>query len=320
MRKRTDPKNQAPGKSQATVYAVALLLRVGVCTCMRVYRITWKSDLILHALSGSSARSCNEQPGISSSNAVGQWIRAKGYSKSVKDHKRAESARDALLAPLISGSTLPAAASMSGGCDGSLPGMPVASGSSMQDDERVMSHLSSSSSIAAFSTDATSTSEAPQAPLDQSGHVQRAREQVTGMGPTGSPTGVIGRDMHAPALDIGSTARNRMRQASLAAAEYKGKRRAPPLQPPSAEIASTEGRPEEVIISEGRSTASQQCRGGEALSGEDSSEGGDPEMVSPPASSSRRGAAEVVTASSDVYGGRKSRGSADAEFLTICPP
>ena len=34
-----------------------------------------------------------------------------------------------------------------------------------------------------------------------------------------------------------------MRQASLAAAEYKGNRMA--LQPPSAEIASIEGRPEE---------------------------------------------------------------------------
>jgi len=91
-----------------------------------------------------------------------------------------------------------------------------------------------------------------------------------------------------------------MRQAVLAAAEYKGRKRT-----------TTTLTTDQLLPALGVGGPESESPSGTASAG----------AASVPLVNGR-GAAEVVTASADVYSGRpfKSRGSADdAQFLMICP-
>ena len=138
-----------------------------------------------------------------------------------------------------------------------------------------------------------------------------------------------------PALDVSASASSRMRQAALAAAKYKqaaavALNSLPHQVPSQASDISLDGRireAETMSPSGGTDGPPLSC----TLLHSDIPAGSlaevpQPERVSPPEAplgpTMRAGAAEVVIASGDVYGGRRSRALSkeEADILMICPP
>ena len=138
-----------------------------------------------------------------------------------------------------------------------------------------------------------------------------------------------GKPSKRPALDIAAAAGSRMRQAALAAATYKASSLVAavphaPAKPAVAaemaaatapEAANVEGDPDATQVDGLGGTAGTRTEGGtEETAGRAPGEDA--------ASSMRIGAAEVVTASGDVYSGRRSRAlsAEEAGMFMICPP